>query len=1068
MLSSRSSLPTIPGYQIERELGRGGMGVVYKARSDPLNRVVAVKMILAGEYAGVDAASRFLAEAGAVARLQHANIVQIYHVNEHAGHPFFEMEYVGGGSLADQLEGTPWPTSRAAELMETLALAMSEAHRKGIVHRDLKPGNILLTPEGDPKVADFGLAKLLDSESEITRSGVVLGSPSYMAPEQAEGNTKDVGPAADLHALGAMLYELLTGRPPFRGTSALETLHQVKTTEPVPPSRLVPGLPSDLETITLKCLQKDPHRRYATAGQLADDLMRFRSGEPVHARRISPLERGWRWCHRNPALAASLGALATLLGFFLGYQVMAVRRLEAEQGRTQAALEEYQRLSAVLALDEGQFLGEKGYENQAILWMARSIRLAPSEVGPYRPVARTNFEAWERRVHPLRMIFQRASGLLAEAFSPDGRTAIISTKDHAIKRWELGTGLSIGQPQEAPPADDRWTAAAFNPGGELLLIGSGSGQVELLDTASGSKRWGLSTGESVLGAAISSDGKLVGLVCERIPQAGRATGPPPKESVVRLLNSTDGRAISPPITCQGLAVALGFSPDASCVVVASGKPAIVDAKGILSVYDLKGQPVGNPIELPTVALAVAFSPDGRTIMTGHWDYTARLWSRDSGKNLLTLQHEGPVRDVRFSVRGTTLLTGSLDGTVRLWEGSTGRPLGPPLRHQGRVALVAYSKDGQRVLSGDLEGTTRLWGVASQGNTPGGETKESRPYPLALSTHGDMVLVEEADGRYRARDTRLDQPIGQALGAESPVQGAAISADGEIAAIIERIDAISVFKIQTAERILQLTHPGKVVGVAISPDGATIAGQWVGGVRLWSAKSGKLVAELRGPAAEPCFAMTFSPDSKSILTGGPDGAVQRWETATGRPLGEAIRHYTTVFAVAFSPDGRSVLTGGNDNTARLWDAVTGKALGRPMEHDATVYDVAFSPDAKMIVTGSRDHIVRLWDAATGKPLGPPMLHPGPVRSVVFWWDGSTILVGYGPIGSTDLSPLTDLHARSWPVPSSISGEPDRLELYAQVITGMELQSDGGIKVLDADIWQARQKALAEVGANDVIQ
>ena len=300
----------IPGYRIERELGRGGMGVVYKARSDPLDRVVALKMILAGEYAGVEAASRFLAEAGAVARLQHPNIVQIYHVSDHAGHPFFEMEYVGGGSLAERLEGTPWPIARAAELMETLALAMTEAHRKGIVHRDLKPGNILLTLEGDPKVADFGLAKLLDSESEITRSGAVLGSPSYMAPEQAEGNTRDVGPAADLHALGAMLYELLTGRPPFRATSALETLHQVKTTEPVPPSRLVPGLPRDIETIALKCLQKDPHRRYATAAQLAEDLRRFRSGEPVHARRITSLERGWRWCRRNPALAAALGALA--------------------------------------------------------------------------------------------------------------------------------------------------------------------------------------------------------------------------------------------------------------------------------------------------------------------------------------------------------------------------------------------------------------------------------------------------------------------------------------------------------------------------------------------------------------------------------------------------------------------------------------------------------------------------------------------------------------------------------------------------------------------------------------
>ena len=243
--ATRAPHPTLPGYEILGELGRGGMGVVYQARQVRLNRAVALKMILAGQHAGAEAAARFLAEAEAVAKLQHPNIVQIFHIDEHAGHPYFEMEYVGGGSLADRLDGTPRPPREAARLVETLAGAMAEAHRQGVVHRDLKPGNILLTPEGVPKVADFGLAKLLNVESGLTRTDSVLGSPSYMAPEQAEGKTKEVGPAADVYALGAILYELLTGRPPFRGATVLETLQQVKTAEPVPPSRLVPGLPRD-------------------------------------------------------------------------------------------------------------------------------------------------------------------------------------------------------------------------------------------------------------------------------------------------------------------------------------------------------------------------------------------------------------------------------------------------------------------------------------------------------------------------------------------------------------------------------------------------------------------------------------------------------------------------------------------------------------------------------------------------------------------------------------------------------------------------------------------------------
>src|SRR5262249_20867906 len=246
--------PAISGYELVGELGRGGMGVVYRARQLRLNRPCALKMILAGAHATPDAAARFLAEAAAVAKLQHPHIVQIFHIDEHDGFPYFEMEYVGGGSLAARLDGTPRPPREAARLVETLAGAMAEAHRRGVVHRDLKPANILLTPEGAPKVADFGLAKLVDVEAGLTRADSGLGSPSYKAPEQAEGKNRGIGPAVDLYALGAILYEKVTGRPPFLGATVLETLQQVKTAEPVPPSRLVPGLSRDIETIALKCL----------------------------------------------------------------------------------------------------------------------------------------------------------------------------------------------------------------------------------------------------------------------------------------------------------------------------------------------------------------------------------------------------------------------------------------------------------------------------------------------------------------------------------------------------------------------------------------------------------------------------------------------------------------------------------------------------------------------------------------------------------------------------------------------------------------------------------------------
>jgi eukaryotic-like serine/threonine-protein kinase len=308
-------LPAVDGYEILGELGRGGMGVVYRARHVLLNRPCVLKMILAGDFADALAVARFRVEAEAEARLHHPNIVQIYHIGEVAGRPFFELEYVEGGSLDRRLDGTPWTPRRAAELVEALARGIAEAHRHEIVHRDLKPGNVLLASDGTPKITDFGLAKSLAGDSGLTQTGAILGSPAYMAPEQAEGKTKEVGPLADVYALGAILYELLTGRPPLCGATMLETLELVRTAEPVPPSRLVPGLPRDVETIALKCLQKETGKRYDSAAALAEDLRRFLGGEPIVARRIGPIERAWRWCRRHPApacLTAAVVLVATL------------------------------------------------------------------------------------------------------------------------------------------------------------------------------------------------------------------------------------------------------------------------------------------------------------------------------------------------------------------------------------------------------------------------------------------------------------------------------------------------------------------------------------------------------------------------------------------------------------------------------------------------------------------------------------------------------------------------------------------------------------------------------------
>jgi serine/threonine-protein kinase len=346
-------LPDVPGYEIQSVLGRGGMGVVYRARHVRLKRQVALKMILAGACAGPVHLARFRAEAEAAARLQHPNIVQIHEIGEHDGRPYMALELCDG-SLAQLVGGKPLPLRQAAELVQTLARAMHHAHERGVVHRDLKPGNVLLTDDGVPKVTDFGLAKLLDVERQATnpsepttRTGAILGTPSYMAPEQAQGQSRAVGPAADVYALGAILYELLTGRPPFLAETFLEALNLVVAVEPVAPSRLRPNLPRDLETICLQCLRKEARQRYASAQALADDLTRWLNGEPVLARPISSFERAVKWARRRPAWAIlALVSMVSMLLLAAGL-VWHNTRLRAERDEAKRA-----RDRAVRTVDE--------------------------------------------------------------------------------------------------------------------------------------------------------------------------------------------------------------------------------------------------------------------------------------------------------------------------------------------------------------------------------------------------------------------------------------------------------------------------------------------------------------------------------------------------------------------------------------------------------------------------------------------------------------------------------------------------------------------------------------------
>jgi hypothetical protein len=466
-------LAAVPGYEILEELGRGGMGVVYRARQVGLNRVVALKMILSGEYAGAEELARFQAEAEAIARLHHPNIVQIHEVGEHNGRPFFSLEYCPSGNLARKLAGTPLPPREAAALIEQLARAVEAAHQRQVIHRDLKPGNVLLGQDGAPKITDFGLAKMLGAGGEagkrapwslpageagepLTASGAVLGTPSYMAPEQAGGKTKEIGPLADVYSLGAIFYECLTGRPPFKGPTPVDTILQVLSQEPVPPSRLQPGLPRDLETMCLKCLQKEPSRRYQTAGGLAEDLRRFLAGEPIRARPVRVLERTWKWVKRRPAAAALLAVLVLSSAAALALATWALgERSDALQARDEAENQRKvaQRHAAQALFEQALFQCEHEDLKRGLLSLASSLKESSrADAQDLAGSIRWHLSAWARSLRTLKPVWAHETYLRPLAFDPAGE--ILVQID----------GLRTLQP---------WQAVALSPDRKTVLTGGG-------------------------------------------------------------------------------------------------------------------------------------------------------------------------------------------------------------------------------------------------------------------------------------------------------------------------------------------------------------------------------------------------------------------------------------------------------------------------------------------------------------------------------------------------------------------------------------------------------------------
>jgi eukaryotic-like serine/threonine-protein kinase len=1014
-LTARVATDLVPGYEVLGELGRGAMGVVYKARQLSLGRLTALKMILAGEHAGLNDRTRFRAEAEAAGSLRHPNIVQVYETGEVGGLSYFSMEYVEGETLRQWLHGTPKPARAAALLLEPLARAVEYAHRRGIVHRDLKPANVLLEafdarpsaiesvesadPAAElarlglvPKIADFGLAKRL-GDTLGTQTGQLMGTPSYMSPEQLAGQGGATGPGVDIYALGAILYELLTGRPPFLDASIEALSARVQREEPVAPRRLQPRCPRDLETICLKCLEKEPARRYSSAAALADDLARFLAGEPVRARPPSTLDRWRKLARRHRALVVGVTAVLTALALGIAATSVlalresrarqladrnAVRAIEsaqqAEAARTAAVHEAYQaRLAAAMAA--------MGHHD--IREAARQLEAAPGEL-----------RGWEWRYLQGRL--DQSLAVVANlpdtdlvAFCPPGRRLAVAD-GRGYRLMDVVSGKTL-----AVHTTDR-------PCHQVYAFETRSGWRFLLDQSSNDvPSFSLTDEDSVtLGriALSTPRDKRFGFVMAMSPDGRRLalqSLPYSKSPLIEVFDTSTGRRTA---TCGEPLIdkllGLAFSPDGSRIAAASENPRVLifDAESGRSVTVLPGH--------TSIIRGVAYSPDGRRLASCGQDQTIRLWDLGTGKVLHTLNgHVGGVHCVAFSPDGRRLVSGGDDSTVRLWNANGGDAVLIMRGHTATVNRVAFSADGRTIASTALDRTARLWDAMAPDDASVLRGHTSYVYPVAYSPDGRRIASGSWDRTVRLWDAASGSPAHILKGHTNPLGALVFTPDGRRLASWGEDRTIRLWDTTTGAEIeprlthQSMVHRDSVYSLVVSPDGKRLGAVTTGGVRFWDLATRAELALMPLPI-QGVRVIAFSPDGTRLAAGGDDPKVVIVDAASGEPIAELTGFTGRIQSLAFSPDGRRVLTAGQDPVIRLWDATTGRLARTFAGHSLEVLAAVFHPDGTRIAAGGHDRSILIWDAATGEELVRLPGHSWYVFALAFSPDGETLVSGSG--------------------------------------------------------------------------
>lgn len=996
---SATNGPAIPGYHLEGELGRGGMGVVYRARHIALQRTVALKVLRFGHQASPRELSRFQTEAKAAARVKHSHIVAIFDIGDSsAGHdapPYMALEYIDGGTLGRVLGGQPQSPWQAARLIATLARAMHVAHGVGLIHRDLKPANILMQrpagwdaeapltlAAGVPKIGDFGLAFRFDSDAHLTRTGEVVGTPSYMAPEQARGRREALGPPVDIYALGAILYETLTGRPPFKASSATETLLLVVQEEPVAPRRLNPAVPRDLATITMKCLEREPARRYVSAEALAEDLDRFLKGESIKARPVSAAERLVRWAARNRIIAGLVAALGAVL--LLGFALVTWKWFEADT-QWKRAEDNQGKLAIALANEKQARAAEQqtGYFDKIAAANAEFYANNLREAKALLDDCPKELREWEW--HYLHQMCSGAGFLCAStgsgglppaalAIRPDG-TQVASTSTERFWLHDVHTGKLL----RTWPNSDCGRIAWAN--GEWL-VGGVRNDLCIYDPKTG----------NVTAKLAGHKARIV--VVSSSPR-GHTLATADLDGVVILWDALERKKLHTLASHAGVISGLAYHPDGQ-LLASSGADQIRiwDVSTGTLVQELVGHT--QPIS------ALAWSPCGKWIVSAARALdnrlgvpgTIKVWNAETGEETRAERFAtGHIEKFVFRADGKQLAAKCTNG-ARRWTWPELHEQSPIRLMEGTAAL-SYCGAGSRLATLDSKGDIRIWD-SETGQEPFNARPQVRTSVMVMVAHPTKALVACGDGAGAVEV--FDVATGKLLQGwrhlpTAPVLALAWNAAGTAVAAGRLDNTVLLCPMGQAQCQVFEGHGNRVQGVAFSSDGKQlISASLDKSIKIWNVDTGHCVHTLPDTQRQ-LMALALDPTSNALAAAERNGPIRLWDLANLQPrraLGNSP--LLALECLAFRPDGAQLAAGGPTATTsvHIWDVDTGKEAMRCRGHEQKVTRVCWSPNAQRLASASDDGTIRLWEPRSGRLLLTFRGHKGGTTAVAFSADGHLLI------------------------------------------------------------------------------